>query len=63
MKFRFDSAHLAALAGSGFGYVLAHYDQILSAACALAGLAYTLWQWRRKARRDEAMSPVRPLKP
>ncbi|HTJ77672.1 MAG TPA: hypothetical protein VL357_01630 [Rariglobus sp.] len=44
-----DSAQLLALLGASGGYVIGHYDQILAAACAAAGLFYTLWKWKKEA--------------
>lgn len=47
---RFDSAQLTAALGSALGFALANFDRIAAAACAVVGLVYTLWKWRREAR-------------
>lgn len=49
-----DSVHFATLAGSVGGWFLANYDRVAGCACALAGLLYTLWKWRRDSRRESA---------
>lgn len=49
MNHRLDSAHIIAALGSVGGFVLANFDRIAAALCALGGLAYTLWKWHREA--------------
>ncbi len=51
MNDRPDSAQILATLGSAGGFFLANYDRITAALCALVGIAYTLWKWRREARR------------
>lgn len=50
MHSRFDSAQILAAAGAFGGFFLANFDRIAAASCALVGLGYTLWKWRRDAR-------------
>lgn len=50
---RLDSAQIVAAVGSSGGFLLAHYDRITAALCGLVGVAYTLWRWRREARRGK----------
>lgn len=59
MNHRLDSAQILAALGTTGGFVLANFDRIAASLCALAGLAYTLWKWRREARaRADAPFPV-----
>lgn len=44
-----DSAQILAAAGSAGGFFLANFDRIAASLCAIVGLAYTLWKWRREA--------------
>jgi hypothetical protein len=46
---RIDSTQIIAAVGASGGFVLANFDRIAAALCALAGLGYTLWKWRREA--------------
>ena len=45
-----DSAQIFALIGASGGFILANFDRIAATLCALAGLGYTIWKWRREAR-------------
>ncbi len=47
---RFDSAQVLSAIGAALGFALANFDRVAAAACAVGGLAYTLWKWRREAR-------------
>lgn len=49
MNHRPDSAQILAAIGSAGGFFLANFDRIAASLCALVGLAYTLWKWRREA--------------
>ena len=51
--FRPDSAQLASIAGTSAAFFGGSVHQWAGTACALAGLAYTLWRWRREARRPD----------
>lgn len=46
-----DSAHLATLLGSFGAWFLSNYDRLAAALCALIGVAYTVWKWRREIRK------------
>lgn len=59
MNNRPDSAQIIAALGSFGGFALANFDRIAAAACALAGLGYTIWKWRKEAR-SEAAAPTPP---
>lgn len=48
MNHRPDSAQLLAAIGSTGGFILANFDRLAATACALVGLVYTLWKWRRE---------------
>lgn len=50
MNHRPDTAQIVAAIGSAGGFALANFDRIAAALCALAGLGYTLWKWRKEAR-------------
>lgn len=50
MNTRFDSGQIASAIGAAIGFALANFDRIAAATCALVGIAYTLWKWRREAR-------------
>lgn len=67
MNPRIDSAQVIAAAGTAGGFILANFDRIAAAACALAGLGYTLWKWHREAKaaaapKDDAAQLKLPLK-
>lgn len=49
-----DSAQILATIGSVLGFVVANFDRLAASACALAGLGYTLWKWRKEARAEAA---------
>lgn len=51
MSHRPDSAQILAAVGSTAGFLLANFDRIAACACALVGIAYTIWKWRREAKR------------
>lgn len=53
MKFHLDSAQVLAFIGSAAGFALANFDRIAATGCALVGLGYTLWRWRKEARRAD----------
>lgn len=50
MNHRLDSAQIIAAIGSGGGFLLANFDRLAATLCALVGVAYTLWKWRKEAR-------------
>lgn len=50
MNHRIDSAQIVAALGTAGGFALANFDRIAATLCALVGVAYTLWRWRREAR-------------
>lgn len=52
MRPHLDSAQIFAVIGSAAGFALANFDRLAATACALAGLGYTLWKWRKEARRS-----------
>jgi hypothetical protein len=56
---RADSAQLASLLGSSAGFIFANFDRILASLCALVGLLYTLWKWRREATSRRTNEPWR----
>lgn len=67
MNLRIDSAQIIAFAGSAGGFILANFDRIAAAACAIAGTAYTLWKWHRDAKaaaapKEDAAQLKLPLK-
>ncbi len=57
MNPRPDSAQIIAALGSVGGFVLANFDRIAAALCALAGTAYTLWKWHRDAKAAARSTP------
>lgn len=53
---RADSAQVTNLFATLGGFILAEYSHIIASLCALIGIAYTIWKWRReirKARRED----------
>ena len=66
MNLRIDSAQAIAAIGSAGGFLLANFDRIAAAACALAGMGYTLWKWHRDAKasapKEDAAQLKLPLK-
>lgn len=66
MNPRPDSAQILAALGSVGGFVLANFDRLAAASCALIGAAYTLWKWHRDAKasapKEDAAQLKLPLK-
>lgn len=50
MRHHADSAQIIAALGSFGGFILGNFDRLAASACALAGLGYTLWKWRKEAK-------------
>lgn len=50
MNHRADSAQILSALGTVLGFAVANFDRIAATLCALTGVCYTLWKWRREAR-------------
>ena len=50
MNNRIDSGQIASAVGSAASFALLNFDRVAAGLCAVVGIAYTLWKWRREAR-------------
>lgn len=48
---RADSAQVTSLIGTITSFALAEYSHIIASLCALVGIAYTIWKWRREIKK------------